>query len=111
MKPISQCWSLTQDELFRQLGSSPQGLSTGEVATRLQALRRQKKVQPAWMRDAKLLLRQYGNPLVLLLHITLPSVFVLSSMHGHQGNMVVKDKLAGKAAVCQRIEKPVPPGQ
>lgn len=85
MKPIAQFWSLTQDELLRQLESSPQGLGAEEVQIRLQALRKQKKIQPAWQRDTKLLLRQYGNPLVLILVLAV----ILSLTLGEYTNSII----------------------
>lgn len=49
------------------LESNPEGLSEAAAQQRLQLSRREKKVLPSWKRDALLLLRQYSNPLVLIL--------------------------------------------
>lgn len=64
---IAHFWSIDQETLFKRTGSGLPGLSENEANARLSRQRKANKTVQPWRRDAKLLLAQYKNPLVLLL--------------------------------------------
>lgn len=66
MKKIEAFWSCSAEELFELLGSGSQGLATA-IALKRNAEDPKRKRTPAYLSSFLLLLRQFRNPLVLLL--------------------------------------------
>lgn len=67
MNPDQNFSSLTLDALFKELGSSEKGLSSSRAKKVLKQVSKGKKVESRFLLESKLLLRQFKNPLVLLL--------------------------------------------
>ena len=61
----SPYWAIDQALLFKQLGSRPEGLSDGEATARAQDSQHQAGAQSA--SDRQLIVRQFRNPIILLL--------------------------------------------
>jgi len=71
-------WQNAPETVFRALNAPPEGLSRQEAAIRLNARRRGEKKVPEWLGAALLFIRQFKNPLVLLLAIAVALAAVLS---------------------------------
>lgn len=71
-------WQNTPETLFRTLDAAPEGLSRQEANIRLSARRRGEKKVPEWLGAVLLFIRQFKNPLVLLLAIAVALAAVLS---------------------------------
>lgn len=69
--------SLSQDQLYEKLQSSCVGLSADVAARRLKEQSRAEKTENRFRKEFRLLLRQYTNPLVLLLAIAVLLSFLL----------------------------------
>ncbi|HET9826362.1 MAG TPA: HAD-IC family P-type ATPase, partial [Chitinophagaceae bacterium] len=73
------------DEIFSQLRSSPNGLSTADAEQRLAAAAASAKTESRFRRDVKLFIRQFTSPLVLLLFIAV----VLSGILRETSDMLI----------------------
>lgn len=60
-------WRISEDELARALGSGPQGLSSQDARERLETFGRNEIEDASRISALRLLLRQFENPLVLIL--------------------------------------------
>lgn len=77
--------SPTPEQLYRELHSSPDGLTASEAANRIRAQRKQTHTENRFRREFKLLVRQFTNPLVLLLVVAV----ILSAMLGETSDMLI----------------------
>lgn len=66
MQKPEKFWSFTSSELMHQLNTGPKGLSEEEARQR-KSLSHQRKAKAPFLRDLGLLLRQFRNPLTLIL--------------------------------------------
>lgn len=82
MEPISQFWAYSTSSLLKMLDSNIDGLTVESATSRANGLHHAKHILPQWKRDALLLLRQYSNPLVLILVLAV----VLSLVLGEYSN-------------------------
>ncbi len=83
MKCIHSYWSLSMDELFRQLDSGVDGISDSKAKSRKNT---QTSLPPSpFMNDLLLLLRQFSNPLMLILILAV----VLASIMGEYTNTFI----------------------
>jgi Mg2+-importing ATPase len=73
------------DQLFARLNSSPKGLQTAIAAEREKAQARSFKTESRFKKEIKLLIRQFANPLVLLLAV---AVF-LSAILGQSSDSII----------------------
>ena len=80
--PFSSC---SPDQLFQQLHSSPNGLDSSTAAVRIREQRKRLKIESRFRRELKLLVRQFANPLVLLLVV---AVF-LSALLGETSDTLI----------------------
>jgi Mg2+-importing ATPase len=64
---LNQFWSLPSDKLLEFLGSSPRGLSAPEAERRFRSLGPASLGEPPPATTTRLLARQFGSPLVILL--------------------------------------------
>lgn len=82
MQAIQQFWSCNKATLFKILNGDVNGISTASAVSRLSEIHHNKHMLPSWKRNALLLLRQYSNPLVLILVLAV----VLSLILGEYSN-------------------------
>jgi Mg2+-importing ATPase len=73
------------DSLYQALGSRPEGLRSAEAVKRLSDRNRHKKESTRFSGDLKLLLRQFSNPLVLLLI----AAIILSALLGDRTEALI----------------------
>ena len=71
-------WQNTPETVFGALDAAPEGLSREEAGIRLNARRRGEKKAPEWLGAVLLFIRQFKNPLVLLLAVAVALAAVLS---------------------------------
>lgn len=77
--------SSSLEELYRQLQSAPAGLSPKVAAQRIRAQRKRLHTESRFRREFRLLIRQFTNPLVLLLVVAV----ILSAMLGETSDMLI----------------------
>jgi Mg2+-importing ATPase len=75
----------TIDELFAQLQSSPKGLQPDIAAEREKWQAGAFKTEPSYKKEIKLLIRQFANPLILLLVIAV----CLSALLGESSDIII----------------------
>ncbi|GAB3949602.1 magnesium-translocating P-type ATPase [Spirosoma harenae] len=73
------------EQLYRQLQSSPSGLSRNVAANRIRAQQKHLHSESRFRREFKLFIRQFTNPLVLLLVVAV----ILSAMLGETSDMFI----------------------
>lgn len=73
------------EQLFARLGSSPKGLQAAIAAEREKALARSFKTESRFKKEIKLLVRQFTNPLVLLLAVAV----LLSAILGQSSDSLI----------------------
>lgn len=67
MQDLSVFWTLSRNELLKQINGNSDGLSADEALERLTAQRKRRRADKPWLNDFFLLLAQFKSPLVLLL--------------------------------------------
>lgn len=77
--------SLPIEQLYQVLQSSPQGISALQASKRMQAQRRASKTKSPFGRERVLLIRQFTNPLVLLLVVAV----LLSALLGEFADTLI----------------------
>src|SRR5436189_4475582 len=77
--------SLTIDQLLAQLQSSEKGLSLSLAETRMKEQAKLQKTESRFKKEMKLLIRQFANPLVLLLVIAV----ILSAILGESSDSYI----------------------
>ncbi|QIP15120.1 magnesium-translocating P-type ATPase [Spirosoma aureum] len=77
--------SPTPEQLYHSLHSSPNGLTAREAAKCIRTQRQQLHTESSFRREFKLLVRQFTNPLVLLLVVAV----ILSAMLGETSDMLI----------------------
>ena len=82
---IDSFWSLPQDKIFSQLGSSANGLSSGSASEKLQEQNSRKKIKSRFQREAALFFNQFKSPLVLLL----VAAIILSAFLGQTSDVFI----------------------
>ncbi len=85
MHPERSFWQFPVGQVFKQLGSSENGLSQREAQKRLRLRRQKEKAPPEWWRATQLFFRQFKNPLVLLLAVAV----VLAAALGDYTNSLI----------------------
>jgi len=85
MQDLSHFWTLSQNDLFRQMDSSSNGLTEEKAAERLLVQRKKSKTYKPWYGDLLLLFTQFKSPLVLLLVFAV----ILSVSLGEYSNSLI----------------------
>jgi Mg2+-importing ATPase len=80
--PFSSC---SPDELYSQLQSSPNGLDSPTAAVRIREQQKQLNTESRFRREVKLLIRQFANPLILLLVVAV----ILSALLGETSDTLI----------------------
>ncbi len=84
-QPNDPFWSIATSELLRRSASSEKGLTSSEAAERLAAQHPDRRVKSGLLKDALIFLRQFSNPLVLLL----VAAVILSAILGQTSDVVI----------------------
>src|SRR5690348_2547710 len=77
--------SLTINQLFSRLGSGAEGLSVSLAEKRIKEQKQKFKIESQFSRGVKLLIRQFANPLMLLLVVAV----ILSAILGERSDTLI----------------------
>jgi len=82
---VNSFWSSSQEKLFSELKTGPEGLSTEAANTILQQENKKKKKKSKWRRDIEMFLGQFRSPLMLML----VGAVILSSFVGEASDVFI----------------------